>query len=514
MTDYHLRFLALVDEIERTYPVTDWRVGDIPVWPLARIWLYQDLYWQDNATGPVDGRAARQPRVSVRVLHALSQAATPITNIWKGRNNIRHLLVRPRPAHALFFDDGVSLDRIDGVWRDPLLEPLMAELHQDGRSMLLMQRGNLIRLPRTAPVLAANTIENWGELLAAGLRQANRLAGVFPKHELVARFLERNGVPAHTVGPSFLRKRAAQVSAIARGFERVLEVVRPSICFIVTSASGHALTLACRRRGVLSVELQRSGLGARHERSCWSAIPENGYPLLPAVFWTWTENDAAAIEGWTTRMQLPWHRSICGGHPQLSAWFDDLDPQTQAFDAKIEDLRSAHPGKLDILVALQNHGNYIELWNELAALIERAPSDWRWWLRRHPFAGSDKELGRLLTVRRPNVLIQEASSFPLPALLRHMDAFVSLRSGAAVEASMFGLKPIFLSPVARELFPNLFEAGGAEIIADITALEERLRNPLRRTKTRTSQPDLRGVLARLDSAAAEYSALCARSGLA
>src|SRR6185436_1171772 len=106
--------------------------------------------------------------------------------------------------------------------------------------------GNLLRLPRTAPVLAANTIENWGELLAAGLRRANRLSAAFPENELVARFLERNGVPARSVGPSFLRKRAAQVLAIARGFERVLEVVQPSICFMVTLASGHALASACR----------------------------------------------------------------------------------------------------------------------------------------------------------------------------------------------------------------------------------------------------------------------------
>jgi hypothetical protein len=281
---------------------------------------------------------------------------------------------------------------------------------------------------------------------------------------------------------------------------------------MVTLVTGHALALACRRRGVLSVELQRAGLGSRYEGYCWSAVPENGYTVLPAIFWTWTEDDAAAIERWSKRIQRPWHRSICGGHPQLSAWFDDRDPQTQAFDARIQELRAAHPGKLDILVALQNHGNYIKVWNELAAFIERAPSDWRWWLRRHPYApGSNKELGRLLTVQRPNVLIEEASSFPLPALLRHMDAFISIRSGAAVEASMFGLKPIFLAPVARELFPQLFETGRAEIIPDMTALEERLRNPPRQSKTPTLQPDLRGVLARLDSAAAEYSALCARS---
>ncbi len=41
MMDYHARSLALVDEIERTYPVTQWQVGDVPVWPLARLILVE-----------------------------------------------------------------------------------------------------------------------------------------------------------------------------------------------------------------------------------------------------------------------------------------------------------------------------------------------------------------------------------------------------------------------------------------------------------------------------------------
>lgn len=161
------------------------------------------------------------------------------------------------------------------------------------------------------------------------------------------------------------------------------------------------------------------------------------------------------------------------------------------------------------MIALQGHDGYVDLWSNLAALIERAPSDWRWWLRRHPYAPHSNEgLGRLMTIRRPNVLIDEASSLPLPALLRHMDAFVSIRSGAAGEASMFGLRPIFLSPIARDMFPQLFASGGAEVIENVTELEDRLGSLPRTTRTRAVQPELRTVLSQLDSIAAEYSELC------
>jgi len=199
----------------------------------------------------------------------------------------------------------------------------------------------------------------------------------------------------------------------------------------------------------------------------------------------------------------------------MAAWLDDRNPQTQAFDARINELRASHPARLEILVALQNHDGYVDVWNNLAALIERAPPEWRWWLRRHPYApDSNSALGRLMMVRRANLVIDEASSLPLPALLRHMDAFLSIRSGASSEAAMFGLKPIFLSAVARELFPNLFESGKAEIIDDMAALEERLLSTHRAPKIRAAPPDLRAVLERLQSAATEYSALCARANAA
>jgi len=419
------------------------------------------------------------------------------------------MMLFPRAADALFFGDEFALECIDGVWRDRFFHPLIEELHQKGCTTLLMQRGTLQRQPRSSPVLAANTIENWGPLLATGLGLSKRLAGEFPAHEAVVKFVNDYGAPTRALGPDLLRKKAASVLATAYGFEQVLRIVRPSICFMMSLGMGHALALACRRRGVLSVEVQRSGVGPRLLEYSWAAVPEDGYSVLPAVFWTWTEVDAEAVSNWSNSLKRPWHRGVCGGHPQLRPWLDDRNPETQRFDAKIGKLREAHPARLEILVALQNHDGYVGLWNDLADLIERASSEWRWWLRRHPYSPqSNKELGRLMTIRRPNVLIDEASTLPLPALLRHMDALVSIRSGAAGEASMFGLKPIFLSPVARDVLPPLFASGGAEIIDTMTLLEERLAGLSRATKIRASQPELRTVLSQLDAIAAEYSNLC------
>src|SRR5882672_6126240 len=487
MVDYHSRFLALVNEIETTFPVAEWLLGDVPVWPLARADLYIEMYWQNAGRTEEEWRAARQKRVFSRVVQGAAYAATPLINIWRSRADLRHMVLRPRRAHALFLGHAGSLDQIDGAWRDRFCDPLISALEGNGRTTLLMQQGDLRRLPCSRPTFAANTIDRWARLRAAATGNAFRTIGRLPQHDRLLKWLDERRVPTDRLSETVLRKRAAVVSSTADSFERVLQSVRPALCFMVTyyAGMGHALALACRRRGVLSVDLQHGAQEGRHEAYTWRSVPPGGYAVLPAVFWNWTQADADAIDAWSKNLELPWHRSLLGGHPQLAAWFDEDNAQTRSFDAKIAEIRRHGFAELEILVALQSLEGYSAIWNELAALIEASPAHWRWWVRRHPASRVTRDPGvnRLLAIRKPNVLIDEASSLPLPALLRHVDVALSLKSGAGVEASMFGVKPIFLSQEAGGLLPTLLKGGKAEIIDDMAILERRLAAMPRKEKT-------------------------------
>jgi hypothetical protein len=84
---------------------------------------------------------------AARVARAGNNLMTPFTNLWRSRRDLRHVVLRPHRAEALFLGDGVSLDQVDGAWRDRFCDPLIAELHRQGATTLLMQRGNLDRLP-------------------------------------------------------------------------------------------------------------------------------------------------------------------------------------------------------------------------------------------------------------------------------------------------------------------------------------------------------------------------------
>lgn len=469
-------FLALCEEIERDLPVAEWRCGEVRIWPLARLDLHLDLYWQRCGVRPATA--------SRRAARALQLAGRPLTNLWHQRGDPSHLLWRARPADAIFLGDGVSLERIDGAWEDRYGESLMALLEAESRSSFMMQAGDLRRAPWRRPVFAANLIESAGQILARRFAAPLDLPG----HAELLALLAGRGLAAESLRPARLARRAAVLRATASLFERVLDGVQPRLAFVSTwyAGLGPAFLLACRRRGIMSVDLQHCPLQGGHKAYRWNALPEDGYALLPAVFWSWDDAEAARIRDWA---RGPWHTALPGGHPRRDVFLEEGDPRVWAYDAQI----AAGGFEREILVALQTLEGGAGIWEALAASIEAEPPGWRWWIRRHPAArpADDSRYGRLLGLRGPSIRIDDASSLPLHALLRHMSAVLSVSSGVGAEAAPFGVPSLALDSDMPALMARL-----AELPA-----KPRRPPPSRR-------PDSGFALSLLDGLARDYVRLC------
>ena len=499
-SSFHGRYLSLVSHIESEFPVAAWRCGDVDVWPLARMDLYLDMYWQQVGRRP--------PKPWPTPIRFASRVLRPAVNLWKSRNDLDHFVQMPTPSNAIFLGDGVSLDRVAGAWTDRFGEPIIKALESDGRTTFLMQSGGLARLPWHRPTYCANRVEAraWRKSLAM------RTLPDLPGHGEILRFLEHADVRAPSLSSDRLKERANFVSACASEFERLFDIVNPKIAFVVTYYAhlGHAFVLACRRRAILSVDLQHDPQDGAHEAYVWRNPPGAGYRTLPAVFWNWTENDSHCIEQWTRDLSGPWHRSICGGHTQLAPFLDDGERETRIWD---EDFRAASPGTFEreILIALQPIGGYRDLWRTLASKIEEAPRNWRWWIRRHPASNrsQDAEYAALLALSGSNIRLEEASRFPLPVLLRNIDMVLSLSSGAAYEGAMFDIPALFLCEAAGAYFPGLIQSGKAKIIDVARVIDEIAQwGPPPRKQRALACPRIERTLRRLDEMADEYRAAC------
>ena len=480
---FHHRYASLVGEIERHFPVAQWRMGDVPVWPLARCDLYVDMH------RAAFGGAAPLPRaLPLRICAAL---ARPLVNRWRARRDPVHQLHKPAPADVVLLGDGVSLDRIDGAYQDRFGEPLIDALERQGKTVFLMQPGDLGRLPWRRKTFAASIVES--KALLASLFHHG--CADLPQHAEVIKFLAEAGVSAPSLSGSLLTRRARLVAAAAGVFEHMFRRVNPAMAFVVNAAAGlgPAFVLACRRRGILSIDLQRCPRAGAPMAYEWSSLPKDGYTVLPSIFWTWDASEAPHLPA------SPWHRDLHGGHTQLASFLRREE---------VSEVCRAREYEREILVALQPLGGD-EVWNALAEVIVSAPATWRWRLRRHPAMrpGQDTIFGRLLSLGLENVVIDAAS--PLPFLLRRADVLVSLVSGAAVEASWFGVPALFLSLEAMGPFGALIASGTAHVVpvaelaAEIAALPKRPSNPRRKPS-----PPLEGTLLQLDALARDYRRQC------
>ena len=498
------RYLRLVQTIEDQFEVAGWRSGDVDLWPPARMDLFLDMFRQKGGE--------TSPPAPALPLRAACALATPLTNLWRSRGDLAHWAPGPRPAHAVLLGDGVSLDRIHGAWRDRHGEPVIAALDRQGRNTFLMQPGNLSRLPWARPTYAANLIATRGALNAA-FDQQRRVD--LPDRNAVLGFLELNGVEAPSLGLPRLARRARSIAGAAFHFQRILKTVRPNLAFVVTSYAGlgHAFALACRREGVMCVDLQHCPQEGAHRAYSWRRLPAQGYSTLPAVFWTWTPEDAAHIAGWGDGR---WHRSLHGGHSQLAPFLDDQNSDTRQWDQRFAAIGDASRFDREILVALQPIGGRRAVWEALASRIKTSPPSWRWWIRRHPASTltQDAEYRALLTVGRQNVLVDPASELPLPALLRRMSVMVSLASGAAAEAAAFGVPALFLDDEARGTFAGLIERGQAEVV-DVVDVSDRIWSlpDLPARPARQATPPVDQTLRQLQDLAVDYRRLCRQAPL-
>jgi hypothetical protein len=498
----HGRYLRLVEAIESRFDVTAWRYGDVDLWPPLRMDLFLDLFRSEG------GETAPPARPLLRRL--AGSLATPLTNAWKSRRDLEHWLPWPRAADAILLGDGVSLDSIDGAWSDRHGEPVIEALERQGRSTFVMQPGGLNRLPWRRPTFAANGIAVQGAL-AAALDRIGRLEA--PDHAAVLGFLSQEGVDAPSLGWSQIAQRGRTIGATARVFQRVLRSVRPQLAFLVTyyAGLGHAFALACRREGVMSVDLQHCPQEGMHRAYRWSRMPRRGYSTLPSAFWTWTLEDAAHIAAWADESPEPWHMAVHGGHSELTPFLVEGDPVAARWRQRVSAAAGTREFQKEILVALQPIGGRRAVWTALSEQIEASPPDWRWWIRRHPSSSpfQDAEYAGLLDLRRDNVLTGGAAGLPLPALLARMDALVSLASGAAVEASAFGVPALFLDDEAKDVFPGLIERRQAETVAvnrligRIAALPARPGRP-----AWAPPPPIEETLQRLVRMAGYYRRLC------
>jgi hypothetical protein len=434
--------VAQLQDWEQRFPVDEWRLDGLRVWPLLRNELAGAL--SRALGGPAVTRRGGLGGVGREAVAAFRAGAAHVRDA-QGRQ------ARIGRADAVFVSHPANRDMLDGVAVDRFFDPMADALADMGASSVHLEYSRPdapYKVPRRRPSVFITPA-----LLACRLRarmaRSAKEAAILPGH---AEFWAAARTRFPFLRPPSARRllqRVRHVELLAGYFGGLLEHAQAK-CALVTNYNnsiGMALCLAAARAGVTSVDVQHGITRRNAAYEGWSRFPSGGYELLPRRFWVWSEHDAEPLAGWPAAGRAA-HVALVGGNPWLLFW---AEPSRLAADAA-EKVKALPRGRITVLVTLSWSGGLSE---EIRSILLRSPPDIVWWIRLHPVMRRETSaIAAWCAEHAPaTVRVAEPTELPLPLLLRHVQVHLTEYSAVVQEALAAGVPSVVISERAKEYFP-------------------------------------------------------------
>lgn len=437
--------------MEARFPVMQWTVDSLPIWPLARIrWFFSE--WNRHYLTAAAPAASRAAGLAMRI------ATGPFRTMLAQR--------RTGGAHArqrrdlLFLTDGVSYAQVGGRWLERFCDPINRAAAKRGLTSTFLSPSYIFRDRLLMPAaFIQSKLDRANALGALRTRLAPHKAQL-PALDELRTWAQARGFTTGHFTPQKLTSDAMRVRALARVYARFLRRTRPRLAFVISyyGVEGMAFVLACREAGVTVVDVQHGVQGELHP--AYARLPKpvgRTHALVPDVFWVWAEADRRVIAAWA---EGTGHRAVVGGNPWLHVWQEPHAWEGADEAGRRADAMKARAGKLPATLISLGWGLHPrEQLEPMRSLIEQGKGRFVFWVRLHPsMLERREEIRALLNIAAPHEL-DEPTDLPLPLLLSHSAVHVTHSSTVAVEAAQFGVRTLVTSALGAELYAGLAETG-------------------------------------------------------
>lgn len=444
----------------------DWCVDDVHLWPLYRLELYRLLFV--GQAGPVAG-SRRAPKIgpALRACEAAPAQAAGSAQVW-------------------LVSDGISFATLGNEQVERFCSPLHDALRGLSIDSVLIDRGSPRR--RRSP-----TPTRWWMPMTHRAKLSGALRAALMPDRRHARLVERIGHVARLAGielPALSARRfdamTNAVLSLASTLAARMRREQVKAVFVVGyyDVGGYAYVLAANRAGAASIDVQHGVTGDLNMAYAdWHVQPAQGFALLPAHFWCWTDEDARVVQRWATMPGTARQQTVVGGHPFMEAWRTGamrLQGQAQQL---LDQLQADAGGRPAVLVTLQPHLTSPAALAPLLQTWQRQP-DVAWWLRLHPLAADDRAAIEELLVSHgvSHWNIEAATALPLPILLREAAMHATHSSSTVIEAELLDIPSVVWSDYGEQLFEAHIRRGAAIRVTDgdgfLHALTDRQRAPV------------------------------------
>lgn len=452
-----------INIIEENFPVDEWLIDDLHVWPFIRltlaarigdVWLYhRNLLNGDVHLEKVFRLFFKKVVRRVRMFFGRSLS----TENWKKVET---------DAEVIFLSFFASRTTLQDMLYDQYCDVLVDELKAMKVKSLLLEIGLDIKASckrRRHNEDVCVVLNPFPYKVQDSMRTRNINHKI--NLPLYDEFLEYIGKEFPFFNnEQFSSKRLLEdVGEIIKMKECFKDIIRRNprtkagviVCFY--HGMGMAFVLACREMGIPVVEYQHGVEKTITAYSAWNKIPTNGYEMLPDLFWNWSRSDADNIFEWARNTNMA-HRSFVGGYPWLEMWKYNTNKITKSYDKLF--LEKVDTKKVNILFALGGTSNPVPGW--IMDAVNKSPDNWVWHFRLHPNQQHNFDAIKGIFFEKCNLQKIDFDSIfniPLPCVLKYMNVHVTAVSSVILEAELFGVPSVVIDEDGVTSYPDQVEKG-------------------------------------------------------
>ena len=440
----NLEFASYFKELEQNYPVDQWRIGDIYIWPYIRIKLYLFLLSEQinrNKEVKVDKSSLisrkkikyRSFKKIVKLLKAIINHQVFFSKLQKKKivfvGSHFHRVEEQGVAFNRFFDSMVKSNHLENDVYFLEYQKIIENSFNNKAIINLEKQINAFKKINKIFKFKNETFKNV-ELY---------------KYDLFLKQLKKDHIEIESLSLEIdnLIGWVRKIITLSNFYIQFFKKVFPEkliFCGYYGWDNLYAAIYSANKLGIKTIDFQHGPQTNHMVFSEWNKIPNSGYSLMPKEYWVWDQESKINLEKWTsTRNDI---LVKLAGHSYL-----------QYKKSRISKIKG------NIVFSMQTFPLERMIPKEILELIK--VWNYKWIFRLHPRnAFPISEIVAYFDrfgIKHSSYILEAAYEKPLPETLLSASLHFSAFSGCTLEARSLEVPTILIDPVGNDMFKNYID---------------------------------------------------------
>lgn len=423
--------------LEKKYPVEEWKVNEVCVWPYLR----NKLYFLLNLEIEKEKRIKNYQRINARVNKKFNKYYKLVTSFVK----FNYFFFFLKKKKFLFFEASTHRILFRDVTYNKFYDTIINECNLEKESYIFnyLNEGKKKFESRNIRYNIFEQLEYYNNYkkffktkrTEEAFRSFDSFFDEFKRYNFSNNFL-------NSFSEKGVKNSVFSIYQKSLFFDKIFKKMQPKEIFILcyyNNLNTYAIVLAAERMGIKLIEMQHGPqTNIQSSYSNWTKVTENNFKMLPRSYWNWDYESKKVIDKWSNNLTN--FNAFVGGN----AWVDYWNYNSHKFKFKFNNY---------ILYTLQSLSLDLLFPESIIKLIK--DGKYLWMIRLHPRQLAEKNnIVNFLKNKNiiENINIEEATSFPLPLLLKKCIVNVTHYSGTVNEAVMMNKTSILLDKLGVSCF--------------------------------------------------------------